>query len=224
MSQMKNLKIFHLPVLVILLMMMTAGCSVYSEYYTNFDRDADFTNYKTFAWLTDKDTTNEAFNNQIVRNNTRNYFSHCLGEMGMTVNVDSPDVLLELVVKSEKKEMTEHSGRHPSGGGWSYYQNPFYYPFPIPYYYRHSYGYGYSCSYTDRNVEYAAGTITLNVIDRKQNKLVWTGAAKGDLYDPDLLSENLHPAVYSILKKYPVESFETKETRRTHKREVKELK
>lgn len=220
---MKNHSFFHLTAFIILLMML-AGCSVYSDVYSNSDRDADFRNYKTFAWLPDKDTTNEAFNNQIIRNNTRNYFAHCLGELGMTVNTDTPDVLLELVVKSEKKEMTQHTGRHPYGGGWSYYQNPFYYPFPGPYYYRHNYGYGYSCSYTDRNVEYAAGTITLNVIDRKQNKLVWTGAAKGDLYDPELLSENLHPAVYSILKKYPVQAAATKESRRTHKREVKELK
>lgn len=219
MSLMKNLKIFHLPVVLILLM-MAAGCSVYSDYYSNSDRDADFTGYKTFAWLTDKDTTNEAFDNQIIRNNTRNYFTHCFGERGMTANVDTPDVLLELVVKSKTKEMTVSNTPYPYYGGWAY--NPFYYPFPGAYYYRHGYGYGYGYprSYTTRNIEYTEGSITLNVIDRKQNKLVWTGAAKGDLYDPVVLSENLHPAVYSILKKYPVESL-IKEKRRSHKKEVR---
>lgn len=221
---MKNLKSFSVAATGIILMMIVTSCSVYKDSFSNYDRDADFTSYKTFAWLPYRDTTDEPSNNQIIRNNTRNYFTHCLGELGMTVNTDTPDVLLELVVKSEKKEMTGHYGRHPYGGGWSYYQNPFYYPFPGPYYYRHNYGYGYSCSYTDRNVEYEASSITLNVIDRKQNKLVWTGTAKGDLYDPALLTENLHPAVYSILEKYPVKSVATKEERRAHKREVKELR
>lgn len=220
---MKNLKSYHFPVFAVFLVVAT-GCSVYTDYYSNFDRDADFTGYKTFSWLPDEDTTNEAFDNQIIRNDTRNYFTHCLGEKGMTVDTDKPDVLLELVVKSEEKVITEHHGRHSYAGGWPQYQNPFYYPFTGSYYYRHSYSYGYSCSYATRNIGYAESSIILNVIDRKQNKLVWTGAVKGDLYDPDLLSKNLHPAVHSMLEKYPLESTAMKGSHRAHKRGVKELK
>lgn len=48
------------------------------------------------------------------------------------------------------------------------------------------------------------GAITLNFIDTKSKKLVWSGTAEGDIYDPSLISKNLHPAVHNILDKYPV--------------------
>ena len=140
-----------------------------------------------------------------------------MGERGMKANVDTPDVLLQLVVKSVKKEYTTTSPVYNSYPSY-YYSNPYYYPYPNSYYYRaHNYSnyYNYSSfnsgnysntnrSYTTQKVEYTQSTITLNVIDVKQNKLVWMGTAEGDLYDPSYIESNLHPAVYDILTNYPV--------------------
>ncbi len=209
------MKIKHLSTVLILLM-LGAGCSVYPGYYSNTDQDAEFTSYRTFAWLPDQDTT-EALNSQIIRT----YFNHCLGEMGMTVHMDGPDVLLELLVEGETQETPGHAGRRPYAGGRFYFQDPFYHPFP-GYDYRRSHD--YSCRYTTRNAEYGKGTITLNMIDRKRNKLLWTGAAKSILYGPNLLSEDLHQTVHAILKKYPGKSFAAEGNDHARKREVKELK
>ena len=185
-----------------------AGCGVYNNIYSDYDHSADFTKYKTFAWLPDKDSSNTATNNQIIRNNTINYFSHCMGERGMKANVDSPDVLLQLVVKSVKKEYTTST---PAFSGYSSfnYSNPYYYPYPNSYYYRsqnyYNY-YNYNQSYITTKIEYTQSSITLNVIDTKENKLVWMGTAEGDLYDPIYIESNLHPAVYDILTNYPVKT------------------
>jgi hypothetical protein len=35
------------------------------------------------------------------------------------------------------------------------------------------------------------------------NKLVWTGSAEKDIYDPSCLKKEIHPAVINILKLYP---------------------
>ena len=193
------------------------GCGVYNSIYSDYDRSADFTKYKTFAWLPDRDTSNMPTNNQIIRNNTVNYFSHCMGERGMKANVDTPDVLLQLVVKSVKKEYTTTSPAFDSYPSHNF-SNPYYYPYPNSYYYRsnnYSNYYNYSSfstggysnhSYTTQKVEYTQSTITLNVIDVKQNKLVWLGTAEGDLYDPAYIEDNLHPAVYDILTNFPVKT------------------
>ena len=195
-------KIF-LPFIAIILL---TGCSVYNNISWDYDRSVDFTKYKTFAWLPDKDSTNTPTNNQIIRNNTINYFSYCMGTREMKANVDTPDVLLQLVVNSVKKETTVTSPVYNSYSNY-YYSNPYYYPYPSSYYYRSpsfSNYYNYNHGYIIQKIEYTQSTITLNVIDRKENKLIWKGTAEGDLYDPSYIEDNLHPAVYDILNNYPV--------------------
>ncbi len=178
------------------------GCSVYTDIATDYDRSVNFLSYKSFAWLADKDTSETEFNNQIIRNNTRNYFTHCMGERGFKTSVDTPDVFLYLVVTAAKKEKIITSPVSSYPPNW-YYHNPYYYPYPGNYYYRYPYNYNYTIL-VSRKIEYTEGSITLNIIDRKLNRLVWTGTAKGDLYDPAYIGDNLHPAVYDILNDYPV--------------------
>ncbi len=187
------------------------GCSTtYNAVSTDYDRAVNFSQYKTFAWLPDKaDTTNTPYNNEIIRNNIRNYFGQCMSDRGYTFDGENPDILMQLVITTAKKERVITS--YPS----SYYYRPYYFgsfyytPYPYGYYYRHypSYGYGYSGfpGYsTTQKQEYVNGSITLNFIDRKNNKLVWTGTAEGDIYDASHISHDLHPAVHSILNEYPV--------------------
>lgn len=188
-----------------LLLFLLTGCSVFNKIYTDYDRTVDFTKYKTFAWLPGKDTSNTPYNNQVIRNNTINYFTHCMAFRGMKANVDTPDVLLLLVVTSIQKQTTITKPLSPIAPA-DFSLNPYYYPYPNAYYYYSPYEYNYSYRSVMYEIDYTESTITLNVIDRKLNKLVWVGSAQGDLYDPEYLQENLHPAVYNILKNYPTKS------------------
>lgn len=198
-------------ILSIAIIMGLVGCSTaYNAVSTNYDRSVDFSQYKTFAWLPDKaDTANTPYNNEIIRNNIRNYFGQCMSDRGYKFNSESPNILMQLVITNAKKERVITS--YPS----NYYYRPYYFgsfyytPYPFGYYYRHypTYGYGYSGfpGYSSaQKQEYVNGSITLNFIDRKNNKLVWTGTAEGDIYDPSQISKNLHPAVHNILDQYPV--------------------
>lgn len=206
-----KLKIMKKIILNIITITLLFGCSsTYNTVSSDYDRSVDFTKYATFAWLPDKaDTTNTSYNNEIIRNNIRNYFGQCMSDRGYNVNLENPDLLLQLVITNAKKERTVTS--YPS----SYYYSPYYFgsyyysPYRFNYYYNYypSYGYGYS-GYpgysTTQKQEYVNGSITLNLIDRKQNKLVWSGTAEGDIYDPSHISNDLHPAVHNILNQYPV--------------------
>ena len=72
----------NLAFLSILLVLMV-GCNAYTDIYSTTSPDAKFNQYKTFAWLSDKaDTTNSPYNNEIIRNNIRNYFSKALSDRG----------------------------------------------------------------------------------------------------------------------------------------------
>lgn len=209
---MNALKITGLLALAGLTLAM-AGCRAYDKVYSDYDRTADFSRYKTFAWLPDRDTANTTFNNQIIRNNTLNYFTHCMGERALQAELDSPDVLLQLVVRSLPKQMTMTSAVYNGSPGGGRY-NPYYYPHPNNYYYHTPFFYSRTTYVTER-YDYAQSTITLNLYDRRLNRLVWTGTAQGDLFDPAYMADNLHPAVYRILKKFPIKPLQ-KEKARNH--------
>lgn len=189
-----------------------AGCATaYNKVYSDFDRSINFSGYKTFAWLPDKaDTVNSPYNNEIIRNNIRNYLGQCLSDRAYSFNAEQPDLLMQLEIKNAKKErVLTATTTYPQ----LYYYRPYYFgslyynPYHYNYYYRYNsavpYSYSTGSSSTQK-IEYINGAITLNVIDRNTNKLIWTGTAEGDIYDPSVIQKDLHPAVHSIIATYPV--------------------
>lgn len=187
---------------LLLIVGLITGCRVYRNSGISYDKSVDFNSYHTFAILPDTDSANTTYNNKVIRNTTMNYFTHCMGEFGLKANIDTPDVLIHLQLTSiiKQRQLSPAAAFHFK----TYYQsNPYYNPFPNPYYYN-SVSYYLGHRFATEKVDYSESTITLNVIDRKLDKVVWSGTAKGDLYDSTYLQFNLHPAVYEILKKYPV--------------------
>ncbi len=210
---------------LLLTILAIAGCSVYTTVYSDYDRSIDFEQYKTFAILPDsgvavvKDSfTNTPYDNDIIRNNAKNYIAHCLSERGYRVATDSPDVLVQLVLLNEKKERIHTYPNYPTYYRYPYYSpyyynNRYYYPYYYPYYdYYTYYGWGNRSYYyggtTTHKETYVKGTITVNIFDRRQKKLVWTGIGEGDIYDPEYIQYEVHPAVHSILDEYPIKPIE----------------
>ena len=193
----------------ILIVMLFACKDTYNKVTADYDKSFDFTKYKTFAWLPDKvDTTNTPYNNEIIRNNIRNYFGQCMSDRGYSFNAENPDVLMRLVIKNIKKEreISTYKGSYDSRP--YYYGSHYYSPYPFGYYYNNytTYGDDYAGYPNTQKQEYVNGSITLIFIDRKEKKIVWSGTAEGDIYDPSHVSKDLHPAVHSILDEYPVKS------------------
>jgi hypothetical protein len=185
---------------------LMSNCNPSIKVISNKDVTIDFTKYKTFAWLPDKvDTSNVPYNNEIIRNNIRNYFGHHFGERGYTADLEKPDLLFDLVISAKKKEVTRYT-TYPS----PYYYNRYYYgsiyyvPYPFDYYYRYYPSFRYPSDYLREKIEYIEGAITLNVFDRNSNKLIWSGTAQKDIYDPAYVKKDIHPAVDKIMKEYPV--------------------
>ena len=197
----------------VILSMAFASCSrgVYKDIQSSYDKSADFKQYKTFAWLTDKDSTNAKSIFGLMRNNTVNYFTHCMGERGYKADIDSPDVLLELIIKSETKEKDDLTLPKPfSTTTVTVYANPYLHPLSNPFKYNKPFTYKYFNYPSEKQLPrdtYLKNSITLNVIDRALQKVIWTGTANADLYDKKYLQMNLHPVIYDILEKYPIKPY-----------------
>lgn len=200
---------------------MLFGCNdSYNKVSSEYDKSIDFSKYKTFSWLPDvTDTIDSPYNNDIIRNNIRNYFGLCMSDRGYSFDTENPDLLMQLIITNTKQ------GRAHSNYPTSYYSNPYYYgsKYYSPYHHEYYYNghglnedddFGRSSEYKRTyNRTYVKGSITLIFIDRKTKKVVWRGTAEGDIDDPSQISKDLHPAVHGIIDEYPVKSI----VKRNHK-------
>jgi Domain of unknown function (DUF4136) len=206
-----------IPFILFIVVITISGCRTYNHFYSDYDKSIDFTKYKTYAWLSSKKPhQSTAYDNDVIENNTKSYIDHEFTDRGYTTDTVAPDILLELVFKNEKEKQVIQNNQ-PYYNPYNY-NNYTYYNYPYnqiynsnpyfgnPYYNNYPYSNGPYSYYQGYNttVEYMKGAITINVIDRKANKLVWTGSAEGDIYDPKYLKNAIHPAVIKILKQYPI--------------------
>jgi hypothetical protein len=186
------------------------ACNAYNQIHSTVDSKANFSKYKTFAWLADKaDTTNSPYNNEIIRNNIRNYFSKEMSDRGFNVNIEQPDLLLELVVTNESHTIRRVYRDNNYYYNRYYYRSRYYSPYDRRYYYRHFPNYYYSNPhyhvYTDTHMD---NTVTLNMVDAKERKLLWTGTVQADIYDPSVIQQDIHPAIIKLMKRFPVKPIE----------------
>lgn len=200
-------------------------CSVYNDIYSEYDHSTDFTKYKTFAWLPDSGVTarkdsfrNTAYDNDVIRNNAKNYITHQLADRGLTIHVDSPDALFQLILLNEKQHriITFSPAYYPMPYYYGAYHFPYYldgrtyYPYYYPYYdYYTYYGWGcadFYCSNYNYKQTYVKGTIIINMYDRKQKKMIWTASAEGNIYDPNTIKEEVNPAIKKMMKEFPIKS------------------
>lgn len=151
---------------------------------SDFDRDANFASYKTYAF------TEEAKQlpvSDINRKRLMDAVSSELALKGFTLS-DQPDVLIDLKINAQQKETATATTSGGYGSGYGY-----------------RWGGGFST--TTINVEqYVEGTLFVDMIDNSKKQLVWQGRGVGTL-DPDASAEkrekNINYAVKQIFAKYP---------------------
>lgn len=203
---MENKRLFHQIIIPALLI---SACGAYTSVDVAADAETNFNRSYSFAWLPDSNGSNaQPYNNEVVRNNIRNYFSKSFALRGYRLELDTPDLLMNVTIINIRKVGEFTYVRHPM----SYYYGPYYFgsiyyhPYHFDCYYRHRFVYIFQPPpvYIRESVDYVESTITLNIINRKSQKTIWTATAKGDIYDPDYFKKDIHPAVEAIMKKFPV--------------------
>jgi hypothetical protein len=154
----------------------------------------NFHGYKTFGWVNANVKKADRADNEIVDNNIKNAVSSELEEKGWRETEQQPDVLLDYNVTVQKgvKREAEPVYGYP-------YTGYFYSPWRrrMGYYYNP----GFFSGYRTYNVPFKEGTLTVNMVDAKNNKLIWQGWATGDLTSNNVTSKDAKADVESIFKK-----------------------
>lgn len=156
----------------------------------DYDKSANFANYKTFAWVENADLTKDTNNYQInalMEKRVRSAISSELNQkMGMSLTDSAQADVLVNYHASVDKELDVSSFNIGYGARWS------------------SWGLGYQNDISAR--EYEVGTLVIDIIDRESNQLVWRGAEDGRLkknQSPEQRELSVRKTVAKILSNFP---------------------
>ena len=170
-----------LPLMLLLIFM--ASCSSV-KVATDYDKQANFNQYKTFAFF--KSGVDKAEISDLDKRRILRAIESELMAKGFTKS-ENPDLLVSIFTKSRDKVNVYNNtyGYGPYGYGWGW----------SPYYW----GPGYNSVSTSTE-----GTLYVDLIDAKKKELVWQGMGTGYLADRmDKKEGRINEFVSKIMEKYP---------------------
>jgi len=171
--------------LIFFVAVIMASCSSVKVAY-DFDKQADFTKYKTYAFTEDvaKLSIDELNRDRII-----SAVETELTAKGFTKS-DNPDVLIDIFITAKKRTEAVANTSGPGYGG---------------YYGRYGYGGGFSTTTVSYN-DYIDGTLLINMVDKSTEKIAWQGRGTRTI-DEDASAakreSNINYAVKQIFTNYP---------------------
>ena len=182
-----NIKMILMALSIVIL---TSSCTAMGPTIrTNVNQSTDFSQYKTFGFLPQLDTdySYESLVSQYLKEATKKEMTN----RGYVFTDDNPDLLINFHNNIEDKQRVYQV---PASYNRSYYS------------YRGRTYYDVWDGYETYVDNYTEGTLNIDVVDRKQNKMVWEGISIGRLSEEDLnnLQPTLQKAVAEIFSKFPL--------------------
>lgn len=197
-SKMKHLnQIFSLFLIV-----SFVGCTG-ARVSTDKTASVDLSKYKTFAYLPMlKDSADQSSYNYEAESRFMDQIGEEMRELGYSTNVDNPDLLVYARAQFNQEEDLE---AEPVYNSYNYYNYGYGPAFGNSYYYNDYTSVSNVAGYDLEEVEYGEGTMVVDLIDAKTNKIVWRGTAKDEAFSVDALQNNLSTYADEIFEEYPVE-------------------
>ena len=184
---MRRLALFSIVILLL------AGSGLSQDVRYNFDKNTDFSKFKTYKWVNLKDAAkpNELIDKQIVA-----AIDAELAAKGLSkVDSDTADLYVGYQAGvGQEKQFTSYSSDWGYGGGW--YRGGWY-----------GGGTGMSTTTSQTSTIYT-GQLALDMYDSAHHDLVWRGVVSKTIDQkakPEKQEKNLKKAVAKLLKKYPPE-------------------
>jgi len=166
--------------------LVISACASAPVTYSNIDANSDFSQYKTFGFFDNLATDRSGYESTESRY-LKAAVTREMNQRGFSY-ADEPDLKINFNVNTKEKIRSRQT---PTAGGY--------------YGYRGSY-YGAWGGYETHIDQYTEGTLNIDVVDARSQKLVWAGAIVGP--DTEAARKNLeavvHEAVQEIYKQFPV--------------------
>jgi Domain of unknown function (DUF4136) len=176
-----NMKLQRAAIVLIGTMFLFAGKASAQQVKTDYDRSANFGQYKTYSWEQVK--TKEALDVDRVKSAV----NAALAAKGWT-QVDSGGDVSIVAVETTQTQQTLNTFYDGFGGGWGYRRFG-------------GGGFGEATTTTDT---YKVGTLIVDLFDTKTKALLWRGSASDTLSNNSNKNiKNLDKGVEKMFKKFP---------------------
>jgi hypothetical protein len=170
-------------------LLLSAHSGAAQDVRYNFDKDTDFTRFKTYRWVQLKDA---AKLDPLREKSIKESIDAKLAQKGLTrTDADTADMLVgyQAGVGTEK-QFTSYSTGWGYGGGW--YRGGWYGPTGV--------------TTSGQTSTIYTGQLALDMYDSKNHDLIWRGVVSKTIdpeAKPDKQEKNLNKAVTKLLKNYP---------------------
>jgi len=163
------------------MMFLFAGISAAQQVKTDYDRTADFAQYKTYSWEHVK-TKDPLFVDRI-----KNAVNAALAARGWTQVETGGDVSIVAIQMTSNQE-TLNTFYNGFGGGWGWRR----------------FGGGGMGEATTTTETYRVGTLVVDLFDAKTKKLLWRGSSSDTLSNnSDKNIKNLDKGAEKMFKQFP---------------------
>jgi hypothetical protein len=172
--------------------LFVSACSS-TRVQTDYDHQADFGSYSTFAWYqtTEQDRGPTNGPNQMVDGRIRRAITENLRAKGFSPIEGNKADLLVTYYTSLNSQMRFHTTGWGYGYGWGW----------GPYW---TFGYGFWPGWTHTTVHsYHEGTVIIDIIDREKSQLVWRGVGTAVLGKKSHSDEKIEQSMTRILGSFP---------------------
>ncbi len=157
------------------------GAAFAQHIKTDFDHQANFSQYKTYSWQEIKPA------NSLWDARIKNAVDAQLAAKGWT-QVDSGGDVAVVAMKTSKTQRTLQTFYDGFGGGWGWRR----------------FGGGGFGDATTTEQDYKVGTLVIDLYDAKTKQLIWRGSAQDTVSDKATQNEkNLNKGVAKMFKAFP---------------------
>jgi hypothetical protein len=175
----------RLEILLLLLALAALPASA-QKISIEYDRDAPFGSYRTFAWY-DTPRVSLADTAAFMHSRIKNAIENELTRGGLIEDTEDPDLLVTYYGEEwdEVKVSTAHVSYGYGPGWYSPYRGP-------------SYAAGGSAVTT-----YPKGTLIIDIADARTQKLIWRGTSTGTISEnPDKFRKKIEAAISKLARKW----------------------
>ncbi|PJK03072.1 hypothetical protein CO612_09505 [Lysobacteraceae bacterium NML71-0210] len=178
------------------LLLLLAGCATGPHVRTDYDPGANFGQYKTWGWYSPIAMEQSGYSSWIserIKTNVRRE----MDARGYRYVESAPDLMVNFQGAVQERRDVYTTPRMDFQYFWSYRARA-YVAFPI----------WYDEAHISR---YTEGTLTVDLVDAKQNRMVWTGDAIGRVVrrSPEERAADIDAAITAIFAKYPYRAGES---------------
>jgi hypothetical protein len=168
-------------------LVVTVAPAMAQKVYVDYDRDAKFESYKTFAWAETPETSLEE-SSPLMHSRIKNAIEYKLTQGGLIEAKENPDLWVTYHTNPrEEVRFNTTTWGYGYGSGWNYHP-----------YWGAGVGTATTSAYT-----YTRGTLIVDIWDAKEDKALFRGSAEAIVKEkPEKVARQIDKAVDKIAKKF----------------------